>query len=85
MHSPASVSPASHREYRTNVLPRLLYLFQMLPVNIPNCTFDNLDKFFSKLIRRGKRPRIKFQTLKLSNCRGGGRLFYETPDCTGSV
>lgn len=35
---------------RMNVLPRLLYLFQMLPVEIPQSTFDKLDKLISHFI-----------------------------------
>lgn len=48
---------------RMNVLPRLLYLFQMLPVDIPKLVLDNLDKLLSKFIWQNKRPRIRLKTL----------------------
>ncbi|KAG7519555.1 hypothetical protein JOB18_011322 [Solea senegalensis] len=47
-----------------NVLPRLLYLFQMLPVEIPKRTLDDLDKMISKFIWQKKRPRIRLKTLQ---------------------
>ena len=48
---------------RMNVLPRLLYPFQMLPVDIPKTTFDKLDRLISKFIWQGKRPRVRLKTL----------------------
>lgn len=56
---------------RMNILPKLLYLFQMLPINISNSTFKDLDKLFSQFIWQGKRSRIKFNILKLPKSQGG--------------
>lgn len=44
---------------RMDVVPRLLYLFQMLPINIPNSAFNEIDKLFSNFIWQGKRSSIK--------------------------
>ena len=63
-----------------NVLPKLLYPFQMLPIDIPKPTFDNgqkndkLDRLISKFIWQGKRPRIRLKTLQLSKPKGGLKL-----------
>ena len=57
-----------------NVLPRLLYLFQMLPVEIPKSSFDHLDKIISKFVWQGKRPRIRLKSLQLSKSDGGLKL-----------
>lgn len=56
---------------RMNVLPGLLYLFQMLPIEIPKQVFDNLHKSTSKFIWHKKRPRIRLKTLQLSKLNGG--------------
>lgn len=59
---------------RMNILPRLLYLFQMLPIEIPKSTFDNLKSMMSKFIWQKKRPRIRLKTLQLSKSNGGLKL-----------
>lgn len=59
---------------RMNVLPRLLYLFQMLPVEIPKRTLDDLDKMISKFIWQKKRPRIRLKTLQSPKSDGGLKL-----------
>ena len=59
---------------RMNVLPRLLYPFQMLPVDIPKDIFDKLDKLISKFIWQGRRPRVRLKTLQLSKEGGGLKL-----------
>ena len=56
---------------RMNILPRLLYPFQMLPVSIPTATFNSLDKLISRFIWQGRRPRIRFKTLQLTKTEGG--------------
>lgn len=56
---------------RMNVLPKLLYLFQMLPIDIPKSSFDKLDKLISIFIWQRKRPRIRLKILQLSKARGG--------------
>uniref|UniRef100_A0AAR2K0V3 Reverse transcriptase domain-containing protein n=1 Tax=Pygocentrus nattereri TaxID=42514 RepID=A0AAR2K0V3_PYGNA len=59
---------------RMNVLPRLLYLFQMLPIVIPKSTFVELDKIISKFIWQNKRPQIKYKTIQRSKAEGGLNL-----------
>lgn len=56
---------------RTNVLPRLLFLFQSLPIKIPMSTFNMLNKWISKFIWQNKRPRIKLKTLMCPKEVGG--------------
>ncbi len=54
-----------------NVLPKMLYLFQMLPVKIPKNTFNLLNRLIARFIWQGKKPRIKLKTLQLSKSNGG--------------
>ena len=56
---------------RMNVLPRLLYPFQMLPIPIPKPIFCMLDRLISRFIWQGKRPRIRLKTLQLPKPDGG--------------
>ena len=39
---------------RMNILPRLLFLFQSLPIYVPASTFTILDKWLSKFIWQSK-------------------------------
>jgi len=59
---------------KMNILPRLLYLFQSLPVNIPSKQFTEWDKLLSKFIWDGKRPRVRYSTLQLQKDKGGMAL-----------
>uniref|UniRef100_A0A3Q2PLN4 Reverse transcriptase domain-containing protein n=1 Tax=Fundulus heteroclitus TaxID=8078 RepID=A0A3Q2PLN4_FUNHE len=59
---------------RMNVLPRFLYLFQMLPVEIPKSTFDTVDKMLTRFIWQKKRRRIRLKTLQLPKSKGGLKL-----------
>uniref|UniRef100_A0A3B3HLW5 Reverse transcriptase domain-containing protein n=1 Tax=Oryzias latipes TaxID=8090 RepID=A0A3B3HLW5_ORYLA len=54
---------------KMNVLPRLLYLFSSLPVQIPEDQFVKWDKQVSRFIWEGKKPRVKLKTLQKE--RGG--------------
>lgn len=56
---------------KMNLLPRFLFLFQSLPVNVPISVFNMLDKLISKFIWQKKKPRIKFKTLLLPKDKGG--------------
>ncbi|KAF7646938.1 hypothetical protein LDENG_00180290 [Lucifuga dentata] len=56
---------------KMNVLSRLLYLFQSLPVWVPVSTFNLLDKLISKFIWQNKRPRIRLKTLCSPKEKGG--------------
>lgn len=59
---------------KMNILPRLLYLFQALPVPIPDKQFRTWDRSISRFIWNGQRPRIKFTTLQLGKRAGGMAL-----------
>lgn len=54
-----------------NLLPRLLFLFQSLPVGIPTSAFNMLDKLISGFIWQNRRPRVRLKTLTLGKNRGG--------------
>lgn len=56
---------------KMNVLPRLLYLFQKIPAELPKEKFQELDKLISRFIWQGKRPRIRYKTLQLAKDKGG--------------
>lgn len=56
---------------KMNVLPRLLYLFQNLPISISEKEFTDWDKMISRFIWQGAKPRIKYRTLQLSKNKGG--------------
>lgn len=56
---------------KMNILPRLLYLYQSLPISIPQSQFMEWDKWISRFIWGGKRPRIRLATLQLPKGRGG--------------
>lgn len=57
-----------------NILPRLLYLFQSLPVEIPPKQFFEWDKVISRYIWGGRRPRVRYSTLQLPKEKGGMAL-----------
>lgn len=54
-----------------NVLLRILYLFQSLPVEIHQLQFVEWDKKISRFIWGGKKPRIKYTTLQVPKDQGG--------------
>lgn len=56
---------------KMNVLPRLLYLFQSLPVEVTENEFREWDKIISRYIWQGQRPRIRYRTLQLPKNKGG--------------
>ena len=59
---------------RMNILPRLLFLFQNLPVAIPQSIFKSLEKLLSKFIWQNKRPRVRLKILMSSKENGGLNL-----------
>ena len=59
---------------KMNVLPRLLFLFQSLPIEIPKKQFDNWNRAISRFVWRSKKPRVRFKTLQLSKDEGGMAL-----------
>lgn len=56
---------------RMNILPRMLYLFQCLPIKIPQKHFDEWDRLIAKYLWQHKRARIKYKTLQLLKEKGG--------------
>ena len=56
---------------RMNILPRLLFLFQSLPILVPQSTFKLLEKLVSKFIWQNRRPRIRLKILMTSKEKGG--------------
>lgn len=42
---------------KMNVLPRLLYLFQSIPSEVPMNILQEIDKTVSRFIWQGKKPR----------------------------
>jgi len=59
---------------KMNILPRLLYLFLSLPVDVSKDQFLKWDKCISRFVWGGKRPRICYATLQLLKDRGGMAL-----------
>ncbi len=57
-----------------NILPRLLFLFQALPIEIPKRQFDEWKKLISRFIWKSGRPRVCFNTLQLPKDQGGRGL-----------
>lgn len=56
---------------KMNILPRLLYLFQTIPIECGMARLQELDKMISRFVWGGKKPRIKFRTLQISTDNGG--------------
>ena len=56
---------------KMKILPRLLFLFQALPVEISTKQLSEWDKMISRYIWQGKKPRVIFKTLQLSKEKGG--------------
>lgn len=59
---------------KMNILPRLLYLFLSLPISIPQTQFSEWDKYISRFVWEGKRPRVRYTTLQLTKEKGGMSL-----------
>lgn len=59
---------------KMNVLPRLLLLFQSLPVEVPPKQFGDWNRTISSFIWGKQKPRIRFQTLQLPKDKGGMAL-----------
>lgn len=59
---------------KMNILPRLLYLFRTLPVEVPESQFKEWDKWVSRFIWQGKKPRIRYTVLQLKKEKGGAML-----------
>uniref|UniRef100_A0A670HYC8 Reverse transcriptase domain-containing protein n=1 Tax=Podarcis muralis TaxID=64176 RepID=A0A670HYC8_PODMU len=67
---------------KMNVLPRMLFLFQNIPVIRGSKIFKEWQKILSRFIWQGRRPRIRFKLLTDKKERGGLavpnlKLYYE--------
>lgn len=62
---------------RMNLLQRLLFLFQSLPLEVALSIFKTINKWLSKFIWQSKRPRIKFKRLAYIKENGGLNLEIE--------
>lgn len=72
---------------KMNLLPRLLYLFRNLPIKVEESQFREWDKWISRFIWQGRKPRIKFSTLQLKKDNGGlalpnMRKYYDAAQLT---
>ena len=56
---------------KMNVLPRILYLMQTIPIAVPKEFFQSIKGILRAYIWANKSPRIKMQTLALPKVRGG--------------
>ncbi|KAJ1098652.1 hypothetical protein NDU88_003759, partial [Pleurodeles waltl] len=52
--------------YKMMILPRLLYIFQNVPILIPHSWFKNLESITGRFLWRGNRHRVVIQ-----HCRRG--------------
>ena len=59
---------------KMNVLPRLLYFFQSLPLEVPQKQFDEWNAWISRFVWNNRRPRFQFKTLQLKKEKGGRAL-----------
>uniref|UniRef100_A0A670IIA8 Reverse transcriptase domain-containing protein n=1 Tax=Podarcis muralis TaxID=64176 RepID=A0A670IIA8_PODMU len=67
---------------KMNILPRMLFLFQSIPVIRGNKIFKDWQKVLSRFIWQGRRPRIRYKLLTDRKERGGLavpnlKLYYE--------
>uniref|UniRef100_A0A670IGN9 Reverse transcriptase domain-containing protein n=1 Tax=Podarcis muralis TaxID=64176 RepID=A0A670IGN9_PODMU len=67
---------------KMSLLPKLLFLFQNIPIIRGTSVFNDWQKVLSKFIWQGKRPRIRFKLLTDQRDRGGFavpnlKLYYE--------
>uniref|UniRef100_A0A8C5QKU6 Reverse transcriptase domain-containing protein n=1 Tax=Leptobrachium leishanense TaxID=445787 RepID=A0A8C5QKU6_9ANUR len=56
---------------KMNVQPRLLYLMQTIPIDLPKAFFTSLRSMVATYIWRGKRPRLSYEVLTRSRAMGG--------------
>uniref|UniRef100_A0A670ZAD8 Reverse transcriptase domain-containing protein n=1 Tax=Pseudonaja textilis TaxID=8673 RepID=A0A670ZAD8_PSETE len=56
---------------KMNILPKLLYLFQTIPIKLPKNFFDDINKVTLKFIWQGKKARISIKALQDAKSRGG--------------
>ena len=73
---------------KMNVLPRILYPMQMLPLKINRKVILDIERLLSKFIWHGKKARIKMKILQLPIDRGGQafpNFLYYNWACHGRI
>lgn len=69
------MSLAAHiNSFKMNTLPKLLYLFQCVPLFLPQSFFSRLNTAISEFIWNKKTPRIRKQFLQRPRALGGMAL-----------
>lgn len=56
---------------KMNILPRVLYLFQSIPMETPGKQFQEWDRSISRYTWAGKKPRIRYKILQIPKEEGG--------------
>uniref|UniRef100_A0A8C5P716 Uncharacterized protein n=1 Tax=Leptobrachium leishanense TaxID=445787 RepID=A0A8C5P716_9ANUR len=56
---------------KMNVLPRVLYLLQTLPIHVPSAFFRSLQSLFIRYVWAGSKPRLSVTLLTAPRSRGG--------------
>uniref|UniRef100_A0A8C5MVQ8 Reverse transcriptase n=1 Tax=Leptobrachium leishanense TaxID=445787 RepID=A0A8C5MVQ8_9ANUR len=59
---------------KMNILPRLLYIFQTLPIAVPSTYFRRLKSIFTQYVWGGKAPRLSQEILTAPKHKGGAGL-----------
>ena len=55
---------------KMNILPRLLFFFQSIPVEVPSKEFIEWRRMFFAFIWKGLKPRVRYNTLQLTEGKG---------------
>lgn len=59
---------------KMNIVPKLLYIFQSIPLAPPTSFFKNMEKLFANFVWNNRRARIRLSLLYLPYDRGGLKL-----------
>lgn len=49
---------------KMNILPKILFLFQTIPIILKKIFFNELDKLTTRFIQEGQKPRIRLNFYK---------------------
>uniref|UniRef100_A0A8C5LQH7 Reverse transcriptase domain-containing protein n=1 Tax=Leptobrachium leishanense TaxID=445787 RepID=A0A8C5LQH7_9ANUR len=56
---------------KMSILPKILYLFQTIPITLPRSFFRNMDSLFRTYVWNGRPPRVKLGLLTTPRSAGG--------------